>query len=68
MIPFFRTNFIDCLELFVNDPKTKGILLIGEIGGSAEEAAAEWLIQNNAPGSENYTVLFCLKMKGNKII
>ncbi len=43
--PLNGTDFIDVLELFEEDPETEAILLIGEIGGSAEEEAAEWIRQ-----------------------
>ncbi len=41
--PIHGMSFIDCLELFEQDPQTEGVVMVGEIGGNAEEQAAAWI-------------------------
>src|SRR4051812_11814868 len=56
--PVNGTNFIDMLELFLGDPKTESIVMIGEIGGSAEEEAAQFLADEAKRGRKKPMVGF----------
>jgi succinyl-CoA synthetase alpha subunit len=56
--PVNGTNFIDVLELFLADDDTKSIIMIGEIGGDAEEQAAQFLIDEAKRGRSKPTVGF----------
>jgi succinyl-CoA synthetase alpha subunit len=50
--PVKGTEFIDVLDLFLDDPESQSIIMIGEIGGSAEEDASAWLIEQAKKGRE----------------
>ncbi|MEO1494527.1 MAG: succinate--CoA ligase subunit alpha [Pseudomonadota bacterium] len=56
--PIKGTEFIDCLELFLGDDETESIIMIGEIGGSAEEDAAQFLIDEAKKGRKKPTAGF----------
>ena len=57
--PIKGTEHIDVLELFLSDPETESIVLIGEIGGTAEEEAAQFIKDERKRKSKTYSWIYC---------